>query len=142
MNLVVDIAEYGGRESADQAVAAVRNDIEHRLHVGGRGGDDLQDVGRGGLALQRLAGLVEQTRVLDRDHRLVGEGLKQLNVVMGKSAGLHLGRADHPYRHSGTHEWDEHEATEAAPAPRLPQALRHDGIGLDVSYLDSVTIAD
>ena len=37
--------------------------------------DGLQDFGRGRLSLQRLLGRVEQARVLDRDHRLVHEGL-------------------------------------------------------------------
>ena len=37
----------------------------------------LQHLGGGRLALERLPGLVEQARVLDRDHRLVGEGLRQ-----------------------------------------------------------------
>ena len=43
----------------------------------GEAGDDLQDLGRAGLALERLVRLPEQPRVLDRDHRLVGEGLEQ-----------------------------------------------------------------
>jgi hypothetical protein len=36
------------------------------------------------LACQRLLGLVEQARVLDRDHGLVGEGLQQLDLLGGK----------------------------------------------------------
>ena len=34
INLAVAIAEYGGREAADQAVGAMRDGVEHRLHVG------------------------------------------------------------------------------------------------------------
>ncbi len=48
--------------------------------VGDRLADDLQYLGRGGLPLQRLLRLVEQPRVLDRDHRLVGEGLQQRHL--------------------------------------------------------------
>ena len=33
--------------------------------------------------LQRLFGLVEQAHVLDRDHRLVGEGLDQADLPLG-----------------------------------------------------------
>ena len=49
--------------------------------------DDLQHVGGGGLLLQRLLGLVEQPRVLDRDHRLVGEGLEQRDLRRGERPG-------------------------------------------------------
>ena len=52
----------------------------------GRTGDHLEDVGRRGLPLQRLPGLVEQPRVLDGDHGLVGEGLQQLDVMVGRTA--------------------------------------------------------
>ena len=55
----------------------------------------LQDVAASGLVGQRLgevAGLrlhlVEQAHVLDRDHRLSGEGLKQINGVFREFAGL------------------------------------------------------
>ena len=34
-------------------------------------------------------GLVEQPRVLDRDHRLVGEGLYQLELTVGEGTDLH-----------------------------------------------------
>ena len=64
---------------------------KHRLHVGRRAGDHLQDLGGRGLPLERLLGLVEQAHVLDRDHRLVGEGLQQRDLLVGKRPGL--GRA-------------------------------------------------
>ena len=61
--------------------------VEHRLQIERRAADDLQHVGGGGLLLQRLgeiAGarlhLVEQSHVLDRDDRLVGEGLDELDL--------------------------------------------------------------
>jgi hypothetical protein len=37
-----------------------------------------------GLLLQRLAQLVEQPRVLDRDHCLVGEGRDEFNLPVGE----------------------------------------------------------
>ena len=48
----------------------------------GRTGDDLQDFRGRGLPLQRLPGLVEQPRVLDCDHRLVGEGRQQIDLLV------------------------------------------------------------
>ena len=53
----------------------------------GEAGDHLQDVGRRGLPLQRLLRLVEQPHILDGDHCLVGEGLQQLDVVIGETPG-------------------------------------------------------
>ena len=46
----------------------------------------LQDLGGRGLPLQRLLGLVEQAHVLDRDHRLVGEGLQQRRSACRRTA--------------------------------------------------------
>ena len=51
----------------------------------GEDGDDLQDVGGGGLPLQRFARLVEQPRILDGDHGLIGEGLQQLDMVAART---------------------------------------------------------
>ena len=47
-------------------------------------GDHPQDVGGRGLPLQRLLGFVEQPRILDRDHRLVGESLLQRQLAVGE----------------------------------------------------------
>ena len=44
----------------------------------------LQHLGRRCLLLQRLLGLVEQARVLDRDHGLVGERLQQCDLLVGE----------------------------------------------------------
>ena len=63
--------------------------VEHRLQIESRAADDLQHLGGGGLLLQRfgeVAGarlhLVEQPHVLDRDHRLVGEGLDDFDLAI------------------------------------------------------------
>ena len=66
----------------------LRDGLEHRLHIVGRAGDHLEDVGRRGLPLKCLPGLVEQPHIFDRDHRLVGEGLQQLDMMGGERAGL------------------------------------------------------
>ena len=59
-------------------------ELEMTEHLRGRG-LLLQRLGE--LARARLH-LVEQPRVLDRDHGLVGEGLDQLDLLVGK--GPHL----------------------------------------------------
>jgi hypothetical protein len=84
-------AEPGRRE---QPLATVEDLVEHRLGVGDRAADDLQDRGRGRLLLERLLGLVEQARVLDRDHRLVGEGAQQPLLLVVKRAQVRAADQD------------------------------------------------
>ena len=75
--------------SASHSLAAeFRQRVENRLQVEGRAADRLEHVGRRRLLLQRLAQfsrarlhLVEQADILDGDHRLVGEGLDQLDLL-------------------------------------------------------------
>src|SRR5499433_1907392 len=69
--------------------------IEHSLQIEGRAADDLEHVGGGGLLLQRLAQLVEQSRVLDGDHRLGGKVRHQLDLLLGKGAYLLAINSDH-----------------------------------------------
>ena len=62
-----------------------------------RAADHAQDLGRGRLLLERFLRLVEQPSVLDRDHRLVGEGLEQRELLVGERLGRlaqHADRAD------------------------------------------------
>ena len=73
--------------------------LHDRLEIGRRARDHPQDLGRGGLLLQRLGHLSmglcersvlllqfrEQPHVLDRDHRLVGEGLQELDLLRWES---------------------------------------------------------
>src|SRR5262249_36742644 len=55
--------------------------VEHLLQIEGRAADELEHVSRRRLLLQRLLGLVEQPRVLDRDQRLVAERFRQRDVA-------------------------------------------------------------
>src|SRR5438094_9119728 len=84
MTDTIDKAQHGGRVSADQPVGAGRNRLEYRLHVRRRAGDHLQDVGGGGLPLQRLPGLVEQPGVLDGDYSLIGEAFQQRKLLVSE----------------------------------------------------------
>jgi len=65
--------------------------VQHRLHIGGRAADDLQNIAGRGLVFERFfevarAGLqfAEEPRVLDRDHRLVGKGAHQFDLSLGE----------------------------------------------------------
>src|SRR5499425_2930507 len=67
--------------------------VEHGLEVRRRGTNDSQDLGGGGLLLQRLREipvalfqLLEKAHVLDGDHGLVGERLKELDLAVRERA--------------------------------------------------------
>ena len=73
--------------------------------------DHAQDLARRRLLLERLGHLRvrcvsasfflqlgQQARVLDRDHRLVGEGLEERDLVVREPAGLAAGHRDRPDR--------------------------------------------
>jgi hypothetical protein len=62
--------------------------VEYRGEIAGRGIDDAQYLGGPGLLLQRFAGLVDEPRVLHRDHRLRREVLQQRDLFVSK--GPHL----------------------------------------------------
>ncbi len=66
----------------------VEHRIEHRREVAGRAVDDLQHLGGRGLLLQGLARLGEQPDVLNRNNRLVGEGLEQVDLRLRKRHDL------------------------------------------------------
>jgi len=50
--------------------------------------------------LQRFAQLVEQARVLDRYHRLVGEGIEQCDLLIGKRTDFTASKLNRPNCHS------------------------------------------
>ncbi len=69
----------------------LRHGVQHRLQVGRRAADHTQDLAGGRLLLQRLGQVaitclqfVEQPCVLDRDDRLVGEGLEHRDLPLGE----------------------------------------------------------
>src|SRR5262245_20202376 len=81
--------------SIAQARCGLDQRIEYFLHVEGRPADDLQNIGRGRLLFQGFSQLAfacllrfEEPRILDGDDGLVGEGLKQLDLLVGKWCNL------------------------------------------------------
>ena len=74
----------GGRIRFAQPSCRLNQGVEHLLQVERRAADDLEHIGSGGLLLQRLPQLVEQPRVLDGDHGLVGEVRDQINLLVGE----------------------------------------------------------
>ena len=85
--LPVDDQPDAAAVRAAQDAGALRHRVEHRLHVGRRLADHAQDLGGRRLPLQRLLRLVEQPRVLDRDHRLVRERLRERDLLVVEAPG-------------------------------------------------------
>ena len=95
MKRVADKTVHRARKTADQSGSAVYNRFEHRLHVVGRTGNDLEDVGGGCLPLQCLPSFVEQPHVLDRDQCLVAKRFGQRNFALAEGARLFAGQRQH-----------------------------------------------
>ena len=58
--------------------------FEHRRQIARGAVDDAQHLGGRRLLFQRLPLFGDQPRVLDRDHRLVGEGADQFDLSVGE----------------------------------------------------------
>src|SRR5205823_1735753 len=69
----IDLHEFAG----EQTLAALENLVEYRRRVGDGAADRGENLTRRALLLERFLSLVEQAHILDRDRRLVAEGLQQ-----------------------------------------------------------------
>src|SRR3984893_16639873 len=58
--------------------------VEHSVQIESRAAEDLEDVGGGGLLLQRFAQLVKQSGIFDGDDCLGREALDQLDLLVVK----------------------------------------------------------
>src|SRR5262249_47862000 len=83
----IDIAKSG----LAYAHGSLQHSCEYWLKIAGRAADNLQHLRCCSLLLQRLGELprallldFEQSGVLDGDHRLVSEGLDQLDLLLGE----------------------------------------------------------
>src|SRR5258705_13843163 len=83
---LIDDAEHRRRETVDDPVGAGRNRLEHRLHVRRRAGDDLEDVGGGGLTIRGGGKKVFQPPCLGL--RLVSLSLARLRLMRLGPRGL------------------------------------------------------
>jgi len=98
-----ETAIHSLKDNAEFGIAEPRRVLKHRLknrlERARRTADQLEHLRRGGLVFQSLLQLpcsrllgFEQPRVLDGDYGLVGEGLEQFDLSVGKRA--HLGASD------------------------------------------------
>ncbi len=73
------------------------NLFQNRFDIGGRRGDDPQNIAAPGLVSQRLLGLVEQPHIVDREHGLTGKGLDQRYLMWIECLGVRMCGADRTY---------------------------------------------
>ena len=121
--LAVTQEDRGGRRAAERP-RGIGQGLEDGVQIERRTADDLEDIRRRGLLLQRFLkilrprlDLVEKPHVFDRDHRLVGESTQQLHVGGDKSARLFAGDADQASGHAVAHQRRKQHAAKAAQSP-------------------------
>jgi hypothetical protein len=86
---------YTGAGRAGQCRRRLGDRVEGRLDIGRRAGNDPQYLGCRGLALQCLACLGDQPRVLHRDDRLRGKVLQQCDLFVGERPHLFAANDDY-----------------------------------------------
>src|SRR5438105_1035892 len=94
--LAVESSQHSKRSSA-QVQRLFEHRVKYRRELAGRGVDDPQHLGGGGLLFQGLARLGDEARVLHRDDRLRREVLQQRDLLVGKPADFlakHVNRAE------------------------------------------------
>jgi hypothetical protein len=118
--VAVDGPEDGIDGPAD-APGVPHDGVEHRLVVCRRGRDRLQDLRRRRLLRQRLGEiaiprlqLLEQPDILDRDYRLVGEGLQQLYLSFRERSRMSPTDNDRANHHPVAEHWDRQGRTVAS----------------------------
>ena len=105
----VDDRHFG----AAQPSGGLDQRIQNRLQIEGRAADDLQHIAGRGLVFERfleVAGALLQFAMRlgagDGDHRLLGEGLQQLDLAVGEAAALSAPKDECADRRAAAHQWD------------------------------------
>ncbi len=113
--------------------------VQDRLEIGRRARDHAQDLARGRLLLQRRGEigvpglqLAEQPRVVDGDHRLVGEGPQQRQLGVGEAARLGASDPDHDAEVRPAEHGDHRHRVETAPPGMVADERAPGGVGVDV----------
>jgi hypothetical protein len=117
--LIVAEEEDALLRAREQVRAPLEDLLEHGCAVGDRAADHAQHLRGRGLLLERFLGLVEEARVLDRDHGLVGEGLEQGDLARQERARL-LTRDDDRADAAIVEQQGSEENRLPSPSPALP----------------------
>ena len=70
--------------------------FKHRVKIERRPADDIENLRRGRLLLERLPQLTQEPRVLNGDHGLIGEGGDQPNLPLGERPHCVACECKHP----------------------------------------------
>ena len=143
--LPVDEALVG----AAQPHRALHEALEDRLEIERRAADDLQDLARRRLLLERLGEvavarfqLLEEPDVLDGDDGLVGERLQQLDLLVRERPRLGARDGDRPDGISFAHHRDRQVATIAEGSGESERRWANVGVVLEVAHLDDGAVQD
>src|SRR5262249_12985478 len=124
-----------------EAYCTVDDCVENWLHISRGLADHAQDLARRRLLLQQLAQvavprlqLLEQPHVLDRDDRLVGEGLQERKVAVGEPAWLQSRDSNHTDRYVIAHHRHVNETPEASRPTYVTLVLSDGRVCLDVAH--------
>ena len=97
--------------------------LEHRLQLAGRAADDLKHFRGRRLLLQRLRQItrarlnfLEQTNILDGDHRLVSKGGGEIDVSLAERLHSFAGNEQHARHNAFADEGHAQHASHADPA--------------------------
>jgi hypothetical protein len=97
---------------AAQARRRINDALKYRLQMELRAANNTQNVARSGLVLERLAKLsspslhlLEQPRVLDGNDGLVGEGLEQIDLLVGEGTDLSASDGNGAYCFARANYW-------------------------------------
>jgi hypothetical protein len=137
--LVVDLAEHLLRQHLGETDDRVERRAQLVRHVG----EELRLVLVGELELAALGlDLVEQARVLDRDHGLTGEGLEQRQLLLAERrwrVARDLDRADAAAFPEHRREGDREAAGRLGDPHQRRRRVR---LGEDVAVVDDAALAD
>src|SRR5215210_6312176 len=103
MKQLAVVAIDRSEQAAAKACGTLHDRFEHRYDIGRRLRYDAENLDSRGLPLQRFRDLriarlklLEQPHVLDRDHRLIGEGPEQGDLLVRERTGCCAGYDDRP----------------------------------------------
>ena len=106
------------------------NCFKNRLQLGGRAADHIEHVARCGLIAEsfRQLGrasidLIEQSNVFDRDDRLVGEGLDELDLLLGERMHRAASQNDDPQDEAVAQQRDAERGPIVPEFLALPQLI-------------------
>jgi len=146
--LAVDLQDARG-QSPEQPHRVVDDRLEHRLQLGLCLADHTENLGRGGLPIERLdevtiasLQVLEETHVLDRDDGLIGEGLEQRDFVVGEAAGLPSSHGDRPERFVVTEKGHRHHASIPASTGDGAHPFGQRWLGLRVDDIHGASLAN